>query len=100
MVSFSVTAVVEEEFLCGREDGNRFDPFAVAIMRGSTGIGHIPRRILSVCSLFFAWMWLHYLPYDCLQAIVGDLVQGEFEVPCVLCFEGDDKRKTKAKITL
>lgn len=38
------TAVVGEEFPCRREDGNRLDPFAVAVMRGGDVIGHVPRR--------------------------------------------------------
>ena len=46
------TAVVGEEFPCKREDGNRVDPFAVAVMRGDAVIGHVPRKISSVCSLY------------------------------------------------
>ena len=42
------TAVVGEEFPCKREAGNRFYPFAVAVMRSDTGtttvIGHVPRK--------------------------------------------------------
>ena len=45
------TAVVGEEFLCKREISNTFDPFTVAVMRGDTVIGHVPRKI-SICSLF------------------------------------------------
>ena len=46
------TAVVGKEFPCKREAGNTFDPFAVAVMRGTIVIGHVPRRISSICSLF------------------------------------------------
>ena len=35
-----------------REAGNTFDPFAVAVMRGTTVVGHVLRRISSICSLF------------------------------------------------
>ena len=60
-------AVVGQEFPCKhehrystlcsieyvwREDGNRVDTFAVAEVRGDTGIGHVPRKILSICSLY------------------------------------------------
>ena len=41
-----------EEFQCWREGRNQFDPFAVAVMRGRTVIGCVPRKIPSVCSLF------------------------------------------------
>jgi len=37
------SAVIYEEFPCKREDGNRFDPFAVAVCNGDIVIGHIPR---------------------------------------------------------
>jgi len=30
---------------CKREDGNSFDPFAVAVCNGDIVIGHIPRKI-------------------------------------------------------
>ena len=45
-------AVVGEEFPCKREDGNRFDPFAVAVVRADAIIGHLPRKISCVCALY------------------------------------------------
>ena len=44
--------VVGEELPCQREDGNRANPFAVAVVRGEAIIGHVPKKILSVCSLY------------------------------------------------
>ena len=46
-------AVVGEEFPCKHEDGNRANLFAVAVVRGDTVIGHVPRKILSICSFYF-----------------------------------------------
>jgi len=46
------SAVIDEEFPCKREDGNRFDPFAVAVFNGDIVIGHIPRKISSIWSLY------------------------------------------------
>ena len=46
------TAVVGEELPCQREVGNRVDVFAVAVMRGETVVGHVPKKISSVCSLY------------------------------------------------
>ena len=52
------TAVVGEEFPCKRETGNTFDLFAVAVMRGDTiVIGHVPRKISFICSLFLRRDW-------------------------------------------
>ena len=36
---------------CGRESGNFRDPFAVAVKKNSDIVGHVPRRISSVCSM-------------------------------------------------
>ena len=33
-------------------DGNRADPFAVALVRGEAIVGHVPKKISSVCSLY------------------------------------------------
>ena len=44
--------MIDEEFPCKREDGNRFDPFAVAVCNGDMVIGHVPRKISFVCSLY------------------------------------------------
>ena len=46
------SAVIDEEFPCKREDGNRFDPFTVAVCNGDIVIGHVPRKISSVRSLY------------------------------------------------
>ena len=40
------SAVIDEEFPCKREDGNRFDPFAVAVCNGDIVIGHVPRKFV------------------------------------------------------
>ena len=34
--------VVGEELPCQHEDGNRPDPFAVAVVRGGAIVGHVP----------------------------------------------------------
>ena len=44
-------AVHGEELPCQREVGNRFDSFAVAIMRDETVVSHVP-KISSVTSLY------------------------------------------------
>ena len=68
MASFSVEAmvrdyhvykdiwatVVGEEFPHQHEDGNRADPFAVAVVRGEAIVGHVPKKI-SVCALYLRW---------------------------------------------
>jgi len=45
-------AVIGEEFSCQREPMNREDRFAVAVEKDSSIVGHIPRKISAICSLF------------------------------------------------
>ena len=41
-----------EQLSCKREPGNRKDPFAVAVVRALVTVGHVPKKISSVCSMF------------------------------------------------
>ena len=45
-------AAVGEELSCMREVENYRDPFAVAVVRSGVIVGHVPRKISSVCSMF------------------------------------------------
>ena len=78
------TAAVGEVFLCKREDGNRSNPFAVAVMRDGV-IRHVPRNISSVFSLYVR---LGGLIICRSKQFSEDLPQGGLEIPCVLSFEG------------
>ncbi len=44
--------LVEEELGCTRESDNSSDPYAVAVMKASTIVGHIPRRISAASSSY------------------------------------------------
>ncbi len=46
------TAVVGEELPYQRETVNPRDPFAVAVLKDEAIVGHVPRKISSICSLF------------------------------------------------
>ena len=46
------TPFIGERLGCADERSNREDPFAVAIKRGTETVGHIPRTISCVCTLF------------------------------------------------
>ena len=68
------SVVIDHEFPCKREDGNRFDPFAVAVCNGD--IGHVPRKISSVCSLYIRRGGeIHYRVTGC-RRFSADLEQG------------------------
>ena len=42
-----------EILMCRREPNKRMDPFAVAVVKNGTIVGHVPRMISASCSLFF-----------------------------------------------
>ena len=45
-------AAIGEEQVCDREPTNMADRYAVAVLKQETVIGHLPRKISKVCSLF------------------------------------------------
>ena len=47
-------AEIGENLTCIREPGNVRDPYAVAVTKSesSTIVGHVPRKISAICSLF------------------------------------------------
>ena len=77
------SAVIDEEFPCKREDGNRFDPFAVAVCNGDIVIGHVPRKILSVCSLYIRRGGEIHCRVTGSRRFSADLEQGGLEVPII-----------------
>jgi len=46
------TPVIGEELTCAIEDGNEWDPYAVAIIKIGTVAGHVQRHISAACNLF------------------------------------------------
>ena len=110
--SFSVAAVIrgyhvykeiwnaklDEELMCETEVGNRWDTFAVAMRKGSVTVGHVPRAISPICSIFI----LRGRSIKCRatgnRQYFSDLPQGGLELPCVLTFTIRDQaecRKTE-----
>ena len=91
------SAVVGTELPCKCKDANRIDPFAVAIVQGAIVVGHVPKKISSVCSLFLRRGGSIVCRVTGSRRYSEDLVQGGLEIPCVLRFEGDTKHSAKAK---
>ncbi len=46
------TALVGEELPCQWETVNHRDPFAVPVLKDEVIVGHVPRKISSICSIF------------------------------------------------
>jgi hypothetical protein len=90
-------AIVHEELACARELDILRDPFAVAVVKSRQTVGHVPKKISSVCSLFLQ----HGGSITC--KVTGrrrrseDLTQGGLEIPCTLTFVGGLKDVTKVE---
>ena len=80
-------AAVGEELSCMSEVKNSRNLFAVAVMKSGV-VGHVPRKISSVCSMFLRWGGT----VDCRvtggRCFSGDLPQGGLEIPCMLTLQG------------
>ena len=90
-------AVYGEELPCEREAGNRVDAFAVAVMKDGTVVGHVPKKISSICSLYLRRGGSIICRVTGSRRYSEDLIQGGLEIPCVLIFEGGATLTTKAK---
>ena len=89
-------AVQGELLDCRREPGNRHDPYAVAVIRSSVLVGHVPRRISSLCSAFIRrGGTITCQVTDAIRRYSFDLPQGGLEVPCVLRFFGQQAEVNK-----
>jgi len=75
---------------CSREHGNREDPYAVAIKKDVSAVGHLPRAISCICSIFMC----KHGTITCVITVTrrlkfsSDLLQGGLELPCKYTFTG------------
>ena len=90
------TPVIYEELVCAQESGNPHDPYAVEIKKGSVVVGHVPRNISAVCSLFLRAGTITATVTNSRQ-YSNDLPQGGLEVPCVLKFCGEARTIDKVR---
>ena len=90
-------ACVGEELPCQRENGNPTDPFAVAVVKSVLTVGHIPRKISSVCSLFLRRNGVMTVCTTERRRFSADLPQGGLEIPCLITFEGAGKDIQKVR---
>ena len=91
------SAALGEPLSCQREPTNTRDPFALAVVRSLVTVGHIPRKISSICSMFLLRGGTITWRVTATRRYSGDLPQGGLEIPCLLTFKGT--MKDIAKIT-
>ena len=93
---------VGEEVACEREAGNAHDPQAVAMKKLIDGnvhvVGHVPRTISSVCSIFIRRGGNINCRITGSREHSSDLEQGGLQLPCELMFSiADSKEYQKAR---
>ena len=85
------SSTVGERLSCVREAENRRDPFAVAVERSGVTVGHVPRRMSSICSMFLRRGGRIDCEITGARRYSEDLPQGGLEIPCKLTLRGDSK---------
>ena len=88
-------AYIGEELLCQQDEENRHDPYAVAVLKSATVVGHLPRKISTLCSLFIRRGGAIRCRITGRRCYSADLPQGGLEVPCRLTFMGSVKESDK-----
>ena len=84
--------------MCKREPTNTVDRYAVALVKNRTVIGHLPRKMSRVCSLFLRRGGGIVCTVTGARRHSGDLPQGGLEIPCVLTFHHANKPKELTKL--
>ena len=83
-------AVVGDQLSCAREPGNCRDTFAVAIIKEGVTVGHVPRNISPVCSIFLRRGGMIFCRVTSHRRYSAELPQGGMEIPCTLKFHSND----------
>ena len=94
------TPFIGERLGCVRERSNREDPFAVAMKRGNEVVGHVPRTISCVCTLFLRQRGSISCEVTGSRRRSVDLPQGGLELPCILTFSGPEELVDKLKMRI
>ena len=79
-------AVIGEVLQCRRKTGKRHDPYAVATLSDGRIVGHVPRKILPVCSIFIQCGGSITCTVSDHRCHSADLKQGGFEMPYKMKF--------------
>ena len=88
---------IEEKLCCMRKLSNSQDPFAVAVMKGLIIVGHVPRKISSICSMFICKGGSITCEVVALRRYSADLPQCGLEIPCLMNFLGEDELVCKVE---
>ena len=80
-------AGVGDELVCEREPHNSHDRYAVAVKKMGIIIGHLPRKLLKLCSLFLRRGGSIFCTVSGGRRYSHYLLQAGLEIPCILLFK-------------
>ena len=89
-----------EKVDCYREERNVLDRYAVKVMKSDEIVGHLPKKISTLCSLFIRRGGSIKCEVMGSRRYSRDLLQGGLEIPCDLIFEGSPNALEKIKSLL
>ena len=86
-----------DELECLRETGNTKDPYAVAVIRKKKVVGHLPRKISRIVTLFLKQKSTVHCEVVGRRRHSADLPQGGLEIPCEITFDGTEEEIVKIR---
>ena len=90
-------AVIGEHLTCRRKPTNESDRYAVAVLKDGNVIGHLPRKVSQVCSLFLRRGGTISCEVTGTRRYSADLPQGGLEIPCKLLFTSKAREVDKVQ---
>lgn len=76
------TPTLDDELICVRDPFNSIDRYAVTVKNGDTVVGHLPKKISRLCSLFLRRGGSIMSTVTGRRRYSSDLSQGGLEIPC------------------
>ena len=83
------TPVIGEVLTCKRQPSNMVDRYAVRVVKGTETVGHLPKKILKIFSLFIRRGGMVTCEVTGTRRRSTDLIQGGLEIPCLLKIHGE-----------
>ena len=83
--------VIGELLQCHRESRNAMDRYAVSVTKNDEIVGHLPKKISTLCSLFLRRGGSISCEVTDSRRYSRDLKQGGLEIPCDLLFKGNEQ---------
>lgn len=91
---------IGDQLHCEREPGNSHDTFAVAVKNDTAVVGHVPRLISSICSVYIRRGGSINCTITGSRRYSADLPQGGMEIPCVLTFKSSSHKECDKAVKL